>query len=288
VTTSALVSLADRRTLAISVSGPDGGVPLVFHHGTPGCRIQSSALARACHDHGLRLVTYDRAGAGDSTRHPGRLIADVAADVNALLDHLRADRCLTAGKSGGGPHALATAALLPDRVAAVASLAGVAPFEDGFLDGMGQDNLDEFAAALAGEAVLRPYLAQHQAVLAEADAAGMVSQLASLLPDVDRAVLTDEAGADLVANLRGGVRSIDGWLDDDLAFTQHWGFELESISVPTYVWQGGADLMVPAHHGERLAAAIPASTAHLINGEGHFSIVLGRLDQIVGELAQHL
>ena len=238
--------------------------------------------------HGLRLVTYDRAGAGQSSRNIGRTVADVASDMAAVLDALDAPRCVVAGKSGGGPHALATAAGLPDRVAAVASLAGVAPYGEGFLDGMGQDNHDEFGLALEGESALRPYLEHHREVLLTADAAGMVEQLASLLPEVDRQLLTDEAGADLVNNMRGGVQSVDGWLDDDLAFTRDWGFELSGITVPTYVWQGSADLMVPFHHGELLAASIPGATAHLIDGEGHFSVVLGRLDQIVGELASHL
>ncbi len=250
--------------------------------------MQSRALQAMTAQHGLRLVTYDRAGAGQSSRNPGRTVADVASDMAGVLDALDAPRCVVAGKSGGGPHALATAAGLPDRVAAVASLAGVAPYGEGFLDGMGQDNHDEFGLALEGEAALRPYLEHHREVLLTADAAGMVEQLASLLPDVDRQLLTDEAGADLVNNMRGGVQSVDGWLDDDLAFTRDWGFDLGSITVPTYVWQGSADLMVPFHHGELLAASIPGATAHLVDGEGHFSVVLGRLDQIVGELAAHL
>ncbi len=283
-----LLTLKDGRQLAITVSGPESGVPLIYHHGTPGCRLQSRALQAMTAQHGLRLVTYDRAGAGQSSRNPGRTVADVASDMAGVLDALDAPRCVVAGKSGGGPHALATAAGLPDRVAAVASLAGVAPYGEGFLDGMGQDNHDEFGLALEGEAALRPYLEHHREVLLTADAAGMVEQLASLLPDVDRQLLTDEAGADLVNNMRGGVQSVDGWLDDDLAFTRDWGFELSGITVPTYVWQGSADLMVPFHHGELLAASIPGATAHLIDGEGHFSVVLGRLDQIVGELASHL
>ena len=153
--------LPDGRELEIAVSGPADGVPFVWHHGTPGCAHQPLRMRRATAERGLRLVTYSRAGAGRSTRHPGRTVAAVAADVAAVLDHLGAERCLTGGGSGGGPHTLATGALLPDRVAAVLCVCGVRPYQgdlEEWLAGMGQDNLDEFGLALAGEDALRPFL----------------------------------------------------------------------------------------------------------------------------------
>src|SRR5215470_14085661 len=108
------LGLPDGRTIDVTVTGPEDGVPLIFHHGTPGSAGQVRSIQRAAHGVGLRLVTYSRPGYGDSTRQPGRTVASVVDDVAALLDHLGADRCLTAGSSGGGPHALATAAGLPD------------------------------------------------------------------------------------------------------------------------------------------------------------------------------
>src|SRR4249919_2557672 len=124
------LGLPDGRRLEVQVSGPEGGLPLVWHHGTPGCAYQSAGKQQACADRGLRLVSYSRAGAGGSTRNPGRSVADIAADVEAVLDHVGAERCITGGQSGGGPHALATGALLPARVAAVIVGCGVRPFED--------------------------------------------------------------------------------------------------------------------------------------------------------------
>jgi pimeloyl-ACP methyl ester carboxylesterase len=282
------LGLPDGRRLDIEISGPDGGLPLVFHHGTPGSVRRFGVIERAAHERGLRLVTFSRPGYGDSTRLPGRSVADVASDVAAVLDHLDAPRCLVAGWSGGGPHALATAALLPDRVTGALVIAGVAPWDaDGldFLAGMGEQNIDEFALALQGEAAIRPGLTAEAASLREATVADLVKGLDTLLPEVDRAVLTDEYGADLTANFAEALRrGVDGWLDDDLAFVRPWGFSLADIAVPSFVWQGSEDLMVPFTHGQWLAGHIPGVTAHLETGEGHLSIGVGAIGPMLDEL----
>jgi pimeloyl-ACP methyl ester carboxylesterase len=288
------VALRDGRELAVAVSGPAGGVPLLYHHGTPGCLLQTAGNRAACAERGLRLVTYTRAGGQGSTRNPGRTVADVAADMADVLDAVGADRCVVAGKSGGGPHALATGALLPDRVAAVVSIAGVRPYKvgdtevAGFLDGMGEDNIVEFGLALEGEAALRPFVMEHREAMKDANAADVVADLRTLLPDVDRAVLTSEVGTDTVAAMVGGVQVPDAWIDDDLAFVRDWGFDLASIAVPTYVWQGSEDLMVPFHHGQWLAEHVPGAVAHLEQGEGHFSVAVGALGAMLDEAVRHL
>jgi pimeloyl-ACP methyl ester carboxylesterase len=287
-----LIAVADGRQLDIEISGPDGGVPLIFHHGTPGAVPQLRAMQRAAIARGWRLVTYSRAGYGGSPRNSGRQVVDVVTDVEAILDHLAAPRCLTAGWSGGGPHALATGARLADRVAGVLCIAGVAPYgldELDFLAGMGEQNIDEFNAALAGEAQLRAYIGKDADHLREAKPADVISALSTLLPEVDRAVLTDEFGEDMAAGFREAVRTgLDGWLDDDLAFVSAWGFDFPEITVPTFVWQGSADLMVPVAHGEWLADNIPGVTAHIESGEGHLSIGVGALDRMFDELAETL
>lgn len=282
------IVLRDGRELAAAVSGPAGGVPLLYHHGTPGCLLQSGGNREACAERGLRLLTYSRAGAAGSSRRPGRSVADVAADMEDLLDAVGAERCIVAGKSGGGPHALATAALLPDRVAAVISIAGCRPYGEGFLDGMGADNIEEFNLALQGEEALRPFVLKHREALKDADAQELVADLATLLPEVDREVLTSDVGADTVAGMIGGVQVPDAWIDDDLAFTRDWGFDLASIAVPTYVWQGSEDRMVPFHHGQWLAEHVPGAVAHLEEGEGHFSLAVGALGRMLDEAVRHL
>jgi pimeloyl-ACP methyl ester carboxylesterase len=283
------ITLTDGRELEVEVSGPDGGPVLVFHHGTPGGSEQMRAMARAAEARGLRLVTWSRPGYGASTRQAGRSVADVVADTAAVLDHLGAESCLVAGWSGGGPHALACGALLPDRVRGVLCIAGVAPYAaEGldFLAGMGEDNIEEFGAALEGEHTLRPWLDAQRPEMLELTADAVADSLGNLVPPVDVAVLTGEFAEDLASEFRQALSvGVDGWLDDDLAFTRPWGFELADIAVPTYLWQGSDDLMVPFAHGRWLAGRIPGVTAHLEQGEGHLSIGIGALDRMLDELA---
>jgi pimeloyl-ACP methyl ester carboxylesterase len=281
------VALPDGRHIDVRVSGPAGGLPLVFHHGTPGAATPIRALERAAHARGLRLVTISRPGYGSSDRKPGRAVLDVAADTAAVLAELSADECVVAAWSGGGPHALACGARLP-AARAVLVIAGVAPYDSDGLDwlaGMGDGNVAEFGAALGGEDALRPFLDAARQELAGATSGDLVASFDSLLPDVDRAVLTGEFAEDLLASFREGLSDgVDGWLDDDLAFTRPWGFSLTEITVPVLIWQGSEDLMVPFAHGEWLAARMPAATAHLEHGEGHLSIALGAMDRMLDEL----
>jgi pimeloyl-ACP methyl ester carboxylesterase len=283
------ITLTDGRDLEVEVTGPEGGPVLVFHHGTPGGSEQMRAMARAAEARGLRLVTWSRPGYGASTRQAGRSVADVVADTAAVLDHLGAESCLVAGWSGGGPHALACGALLPDRVRGVLCIAGVAPYAaEGldFLAGMGEDNIEEFSAALEGEHTLRPWLDAQRPEMLELTADAVADSLGNLVPPVDVAVLTGEFAEDLASEFRQALSvGVDGWLDDDLAFTRPWGFELADIAVPTYLWQGSDDLMVPFAHGRWLAGRIPDVTAHLEQGEGHLSIGIGALDRMLDELA---
>ncbi len=284
-----VITLRDGRALEVEVSGPDGAPVLLFCHGTPGASTQYDAFVRGASDRGMRLVTWSRPGYGASTRRPGRTVADDVDDVAAVLDHLGAQTCLVAGWSGGGPHALAAGALLPHRVRAVLCIAGVAPYDAeglSFLAGMGEDNIEEFGLALEGEAPLRAWLDQERPELLTLTADDVVASLDTLIPPVDEAALTGEFAAYLAAEFRQAVAvGMDGWIDDDLAFTRPWGFDLGAIAVPTYLWQGSEDLMVPFAHGQWLAKRIPGVTAHLEPGEGHLSIAVGALDRMLDELA---
>jgi pimeloyl-ACP methyl ester carboxylesterase len=213
----------------------------------------------------------------------------VVTDMEQVLDHIGAGRCVTAGWSGGGPHAVAMAALLPARTAGALLIASVAPYEvEGldFMAGMGEQNVEEFGAALEGEAGLRPYLDREAPGLRDTDGPGVIDAMSTLLPEVDRTLLTESFGDFLAGNIREGLRTgIDGWLDDDIAFTRPWGFDLGAISVPTMLWQGSEDLMVPYAHGVWLAEHVVGVRAHLLQGEGHLSIGVGALDEMLEALA---
>jgi pimeloyl-ACP methyl ester carboxylesterase len=279
--------LPDGRDLDVFDSGPQDGAVLLFHHGTPGSGASIRAIDTAAHSLGLRVITASRPGYGDSTRSPGRRIVDVVGDSATVLDAVGAERCYVAGWSGGGPHALACGARLGERVAAVLVIAGVAPSEaDGldFLGGMGEDNVVEFGHAIEGEATLRPSLEAQRGPQLQATAADLITMMSSILPAVDRAVLTDDFGKDLMSELHEGLRiGVDGWLDDTLAFVKPWGFALTEVAVPTFLWQGTEDLMVPFAHGQWLSKHISGAVAHLETGEGHLSVAIGAIDRMLHE-----
>lgn len=277
------LTLVDGRALEFRVTGPAGGLPLVFHHGTPGT-LPTRGFERAVHERGLRLVTFARPGYAGSTRRPGRAVVDVAPDTAEVLSSIGADRCLVAGWSGGGPHALACAARLPG-VLGVLVVSGVAPSEGGgfdFFAGMSPDNLDEWTAAFRGEKDLRAYV--------EPVAPGMMevpdgAELEGLLPAADAKALTGEFAEDLAAANRDGLRlGIDGWVDDELAFTRPWGFDLGEIDLPATIWHGTDDSNVPFSHGRWVAARVPGATLHPADGEGHLSIVVDPVGRMLDGL----
>jgi pimeloyl-ACP methyl ester carboxylesterase len=272
------------------VQGADEGTLLVFHHGSPGAAVPFAPFDRAAAERGIVLALYSRPGFGESTRHEGRSVASAAADVAALADHLGHERFLAAGWSGGGPHALACAALLPDRVRAAASIAGVAPYDAEGLDwtaDMGEVNQAEYPTAARDPDELRRWMGPHAEAMAVIEADQIVAEMRSLLSDVDAAQVTGEFGDHLAASFRAAFRHGRwGWFDDDLAFVRDWGFDLARIDVPVSVWQGRRDLAVPIAHGEWLAAHIPSARVHLRPEHGHLSLVVGAIGEILDDLLE--
>jgi pimeloyl-ACP methyl ester carboxylesterase len=200
------IELADGRSLDVWMAGPHDGIALMMHNGTPMSGLPFEPLVRAATDRGIRSILYSRPGYGGSTRAPERSVADCAVDVAEILDRLGIDRTIAIGWSGGGPHALATAALLPDRVIACASIAGAAPYgmpDLDFLAGMGKENLEEFGAAIAGPEPLRAHLEPSSG---EVGAGEIADALGDLLSEVDRAALTADFAAYLAAAMSEAVR----------------------------------------------------------------------------------
>jgi len=283
------VLLADGRVLeAVSEGDPDGTL-CVFHHGSPGAAVPFPTFDRAAAERGIRLVTYSRPGFGSSSRHEGRTVGDCSADVAALADHLGAQRFLTLGWSGGGPHALACAALLPERVSAAATIAGVAPYGAEGLDwtaGMGEDNRVEYPLAMSDPDAHLEWIRPHAEAMASITPDDIVAELRSLISEVDGASLRGEFADMLAASFRAAFRNgLWGWRDDDLAFVAPWGLDLASIEVPVSIWQGRHDLMVPFAHGEWLASHVWGATARLRPEHGHLSLVVGAIGEILDDLS---
>ncbi len=286
-----MIDLPDGRALAVTEAGDPAGAPVVFHHGTPSSGVLYARWAGDAREHGVRLIGYDRAGYGGSDRRAGRAVADVAADVDALARALGIERYGTWGVSGGGPHALACAAL-SERCAAAATFASVAPYGEPDLDwtaGMGEENVRELGAALEGEAALRPFHEEFAAAVLSIDAEQLAEEMKTLLSPVDAAALTGAYAEYLLESFQAGLRpGVDGWLDDDLAFTRPWGFDVAGISVPVQLWQGDQDLMVPHAHGGWLARRIPGVEARMPPGEGHLTVVDDHIGEVHAWLAAQL
>ena len=276
--TTMFVTTQDGRTLAFLQYGDPDGTPVFLLHGTPGCRLSGRHPDESrVVDAGLRLVTYDRPGYGQSARHKGRRVVDCVADVATIADELGIDRFFVKGGSGGGPHALAVGARLPQRVIRVACDVGVAPYEAEDIDwlaGMDPANVKEFNWARAGEDTLRPELekqAEQAIAKVEADPKTLLNEFN--LSASDLAVLEDPRVQQRLraTTLESFANGVSGWVDDDLAFTVPWGFDVSELEVPVEIRYGATDVLVPAGHGEWLATHVPNAIVTVDDTGGHLS-----------------
>ena len=278
------ITTADGRTLTVREGGDPDGVPVLTISGTPGSSTMYEPHLRDAAKRGIRLFSYDRPGYGGSTRHEGRNVADCAADIAAVCDALGVGRFCVWGISGGGPHALAAAALLPDRVAAAAALASVAPYDGEGLDffaGMGEQNVEEFKLARDDEEGHKRASERDRADLLAATPEQLVELWQTLLGPADREVATDTFAAFLLEHIRAGIEpSGDGWFDDDLVFVRPWGFDLASIRVPVLLLQGEQDKFVPFGHGVWLSEHIPGVEARLTAEDGHLTLAEYRVPEV--------
>ena len=283
------ITTAGGRILELSEGGDSSGFPVVVQHGTPGSRLLWSDHDELARAQGIRLIGYDRPGYGGSTRDAGRDVAACAADVSAIADALSLERYATWGISGGGPHALACAALGDDRLVAVASLAAVAPYDaEGldWLEGMGEDNHVEFGKVLEGESAVRPFLEEVRN--AKLDAEGLVALLQTLLGPEDLSVLTGAFAEYMLDWQRVALEpGVEGWLDDDLAFVRPWGFDVVGIDRPVLLVHGEDDRFVPVSHGRWLGERIPGVEARISRDDGHLTLLVRRMREVNEWLLAH-
>lgn len=246
-------------------------------HGTPGSRLGPLPLGRVLYQLGVRLITFDRPGYGWSDRLISRTVADVVPDVRAIADALGIDKFAVVGRSGGGPHALACAALLPERVTRAGVLVSLAPWAAEGLDwfaGMADSNVREYTAAASQPEVLTARLVRAAARI-RADPASHVAALSQEMPEADRRIVADTGIRALLAeNFAEALReSADGWIDDALAFCAPWGFSLEDIQVPVLLWHGENDVFSPVAHARWLAEQIPGAIMSIRPHGAHFDAI---------------
>ncbi|MET8975445.1 alpha/beta fold hydrolase [Streptomyces sp. NPDC004539] len=269
------VLTGDGRRLAVEIAGDPRGFPVFLLHGTPGSRIGPAPRPMLLYHQRVRLITYDRPGYGSSDRLPGRAVAHVAQDVAAITQALGVERFAVVGRSGGGPHALACAALLPGRVTRVAVLVSLAPRDADGLDwfaGMAASNVHEYVQALAGPDQLAASLRRRSVEIRE-DPRRLLAQLRWELTESDLRVIADAGIRDMLVRSYAEALSVsaDGWVDDALSFCAPWGFSLDDISVPVLLWHGEQDVFAPASHTRWLAQHIRGRTVVLHPRAAHFA-----------------
>jgi pimeloyl-ACP methyl ester carboxylesterase len=283
------MELPDGRELAwVELGDPSGKAVLAFH-GTPGSRFQVVADEGQVRTAGVRLVSVDRPGYGHSTYHPGRTLVEWPDDVRRLADHLDLDRFGVMGLSGGGPHALVCAALMPERVSAAGVLSGVGCLgepnsEEGmlptnaFITKMSRHTTKPLEIAFAVMTTIQRRWPEQ-----------MLRLMAKQLPAADAGILARPEMKRMLLReaKRASATTAKAAAQDFEIFSRDWGFQLADIKVPVHLWQGDADRNVPLAHARRMAAAIPGSILHEVPGGGHL-MSLDRTYEILSTLAEYL
>ena len=261
------LELSDGRTLHAYDAGADdaaGRLAVFWHHGSPNVGAPPEPLFPAAEEHGIRWVSYDRPGYGGSTPNRDRDVASAAADVSSVADALGIDRFAVMGHSGGGPHALACGALLPERVLGVVSVAGLAPF--------GAEGLDWFAGMAASGAASLRAAAEGREAKERYEASTDEDADPGFIP-ADHAALEGEWSWFISVVRLAMENSPGGLIDDDLAYVTPWGFDPARVVAPTLFLHGGLDRVVPSSHSEWLARRCPSAELRLSSDDGHISVL---------------
>lgn len=258
------VEVGDGRVLRAHDTGPgSGSLAVLWHHGSPQTGALLPPVLAAAAQRGLRAVSYGRPGYGGSTSAPGRDVASAAGDVAAVADALGLARLVVVGASGGGPHALACGALLPDRVLAVVSLAGPAPFTEELPWFAGMADEGPLRAAREGREARTRYVEQDvfdETSFVDTDWAALAGPWSSLGDDVGRAT----------ADGPGGL------VDDDVALAAPWGFDVTRVACPVLLVHGRRDRVVPPAHSDWLLRDCPRAELWVRPRDGYVA-VLGAL-----------
>ena len=285
---SRLVPVSNGRVLDVWEGGRPDGIPVVFHHGTPAGRLQAVLGAEAADRQGVRLVSFNRPGYGRSTDSPPSL-ASVGLDTLDVAEALGVTAFAVLGLSGGGPYALATGLADPERVRAVGVAAGVGPWRS--IEPPDEQDPDRSLLALADAGdvagALEGFRAQgsieFDSMLQLPDES-MAEELFRDAPQADTGWLDARTKAQWVADLRDALQSYDGYARDNVAWGVDWDIDPSRLEVPTWIWQGGRDRMVPPSHAHWLAARTPGSRLVIRPDEGHGGILFEHWDDVLATL----
>ncbi|OBI59865.1 alpha/beta fold hydrolase [Mycobacterium sp. E796] len=281
------IAVGEDRQIGFAEFGAPWGRAVFWLHGTPGARRQIPVEARVyAEQNDIRLIGMDRPGTGSSTPHRYENIRAFGEDLRTIADTLGIDKMAVIGLSGGGPYALASGAVLPDRVVAVGVLGGVAPFlgDEGITSGL--MNLGKRAAPflrLWGDPLRIGASLVIRAIRPVANPA--LYLYAAISPEGDRRLLTRPEFAAMFLDdlLNGSRKQLAAPFNDVILFTRDWGFRLDEVKVPVRWWHGDSDHIVPFAHGEHVVSLLPDAELFVLPGESHLA-GLGRGEEILSTL----
>jgi pimeloyl-ACP methyl ester carboxylesterase len=276
------INLPDGRRLSFDEFGDRQGKPVFYFHGFPGSRLEAKLADPISRESGVRFIGIDRPGYGYSSFKPGRNFISWPDDVAELAEALRIDRFSILGVSGGGPYAAACAFKMPDRLDAVGIICGMGPVDvPDLIKGMPwpyrqglrlADRLPEMVTTLYSFSALffRFYPER------------MLSILSGMVAGPDKIALKNkELIQVLSASFQEAFRSSLRWPATDVVlYSRPWGFPLQDIDIPVHLWHGEKDRIVPPEMGRYMAQSIPNCRATFFPDEGHFSIILNRIEEI--------
>jgi pimeloyl-ACP methyl ester carboxylesterase len=287
-----IVTLADGQQVGLAEYGDPAGTPLLALHGAPASRLMFAPADEAARRYGLRLICPDRPGYGSSPPDVAPTLVSRAGDLAAVADHLHLERFAILAISGGGPYAVALAALVGRRCLAVALVSPIGPvaeviavektpgslvpagFRRFFIDLQGWPRLVAVGSRAAAAAFrLAPGAMVRLAALSLSVADRRI--LGSRKARRDITVMTLEA-------LRSGIR---GGLDDLALYSRPWGVAYDRVTSPTLIWQGTEDRIVPPGATYFLASRIAGARLERIEGAGHFWI-LDHVEDVLATLAR--
>jgi pimeloyl-ACP methyl ester carboxylesterase len=284
---SNIIVLSDGRRLAYAEYGDPEGMPVIYCHGFPGSRLEALLFDQSARQNNLRVIAPDRNGLGLSDPKPGRQLLDWTADVEALADILEIERFFLIGISGGGPYAAACAYRLANRLNGFTLVCPLGP-----LDQPPLLNAMRWSAQINFRSIkMMPWLCGFVfrfgiIPIAQLSPQWIYQMMLSIAPARDSTVLNrPRIRAAITTSLNEAIRQgADGVLNEMAVYTRPWGFDLSEVTMPVQLWHGTEDGIVPLIHGVTLAERLPNCVTHFIEGEGHFSLPIERMDEIQEQL----
>ena len=282
-----LISIPGERRVAVESYGDPNGKPVFFFHGWPSSRWQGALGDASAREVGVHLLAVDRPGVGGSDVHVGRGLSDWPVLLAALADHFGAEKFAVFGVSGGGPYALASAWGLPERVTGAAVVSGAPPLgtpED--VAGLMPIYRWLLATYRRKPEVMRLLFRGARPVATIRPPRWLWRAIMQFIPECDRTALSyDQVMERAWAGYSGAwIGHPDGIFHDARIYAEPWGFDLAEIRVPVWLWHGREDRNFHWPLAERLAVRIPGCRTTMVDGEGHYSLIIRRHSEVLRDL----